>query len=448
MSLMCLGSNLAWCAGSSIFKCLGINKIFKSSIATRVAYAGLLLCTSIASWLMLTPFAYKKLRLIIGEGSIFDPNGQCKDGHCYGILAIYRICFASSTLHLILSVMMIGVTNSKQIRGKIQNGFWGPKMILWLVATILTFFISNGFFIFWSRYVAFVGSALFMLIQLIILIDFSYSWVENLIDNYENTDDKRYMYVLIISTFGMLIGAIALTIAMYVIFGKSGCSLNKVFISLNLFLCFLITGISILPEVQYANPQSGIAQAAMIVIYATYNICSAISSEPDDDNLHCNPFNKKTQITSTLLGVLFTFISIAYSTTRAAANGIFLGGSDDNDPEVNAPLLNSGNTSENVNLRNRRDEATDDENEFDDDEERNTSYSYAFFHLIFAFAGMYIAMLLTDWNTIKSNNDGLNLVIGQSWSSVWVKIITSWISILLYLWTVVAPIFYPDNFSF
>jgi len=389
---------------------------------------------------MLTPFVYKKLALIIGKGTeFFDTGSDCKDGHCYGMLAIYRICFASSTLHLILSLMMIGVTNSKQIRGKIQNGFWGPKIIIWFVATILTFFIGNGFFIFWSRYIALVGSVLFMLIQLIILIDFSYSWVETFISNYENTDDKRYMYILIVSTFGMLIGAVILTVVMYVIFGKSGCSLNQVFISLNLFLCILITVISILPEVQYANPQSGIAQASMIVIYSTYIVCSAISNEPEDSK-HCNPFNKKTQITSTLLGVLFTFISIAYSTTRAAANGIFLGGDDDDD---SAPLLDRSEKLEN---KNDTDSDTED-NDFNDDERRNTTYNYSFFHIIFSFAGMYIAMLLTDWNTISSSDD-FSLIVGQSWSSVWVKIITSWIAILLYLWTVVAPIFYPDNFSF
>jgi len=441
MSLLCIGSNLAWCAGSATCKLLGLNKIFKSSIATRVAYAAMLLCTSIASWLMLTPFASKKLAFIIGKGSqFFDTDENCKDGKCYSILAIYRICFASSTLHLIFSLMMIGVNNSREILGKVQNGFWGPKIIVWLVSTILTFFISNGFFIFWSRYIAIVGAVLFMLIQLIILIDFSYSWVETFISNYENYDDKRYMYVLIISTFGMLIGAIVLTIIMYNIFGKSGCSLNQVFISLNLFLCILITGVSILPEVQYANPQSGIAQASIIVIYATYIVCSAISNEPDDAK-HCNPFNKKTQITSIILGVFFTFISIAYSTTRAAANGIFLGGGDD----VNEPLLGSN---EKLELKSGDNSDSDSEdNNFNDDERKSTVYNYSFFHLIFGLAGMYIAMLLTDWNTISSSND-FTLIIGQSWSSVWVKVITSWIAILLYLWTVVAPIFYPDNYSF
>jgi len=38
--------------------------------------------------------------------------------------------------------------------------------------------------------------------------------------------------------------------------------------------------------------------------------------------------------------------------------------------------------------------------------------------------------------------NGFNLIVGQSWSSVWVKIITGWLAILLYLWTVVAPVCY------
>jgi len=205
----------------------------------------------------------------------------------------------------------------------------------------------------------------------------------------------------------------------------------------NFVLCILITVISILPEVQYANPQSGIAQASTIVIYATYIVCSAISNEPEDA-LHCNPFNKGTQITSTLLGVLFTFISIAYSTTRAAANGIFLGDMDD---EVNVPLIGESDRTRSG------DDGSDDEDKYDDDEENHTAYNYSFFHLIFALAGTYIAMLLTDWNTMKFTN-GINLIVGQSWSSVWVKIITGWLAILLYLWTVVAPIFFPDNFSY
>ncbi|ORX50272.1 TMS membrane protein/tumor differentially expressed protein [Piromyces finnis] len=441
MTLLCSGSNLVCCAGCTFLKCLGINKTFKSSVATRIAYAGMLLFTSIASWLMLVPYINKKLGLIIGEGSLF--NSECKNGNCYGILAIYRICFASSTLHLILSILMIGVTNSKNIRGKIQNGFWGPKMIIWFLSIVLSFFVHNDFFIFWSKYIAIFGSVLFMLIQLVILIDFSYSWVELLIDNYENTDDKKYMYFLIIATFSMLIGAVILTIVMYVIFGKSGCSLNKVFISINLVLCILITIISILPEVQYANPQSGIAQASIIVIYSTYIVCSAISNEPDD-NLHCNPFNKKTQFTATLLGVLFTFISIAYSTTTAAVkNGLFI--NEYNDDSENVPLLKS----DNINLNSKGSDNDNEENEFSDDEKNNTTYNYSFFHLIFALAGMYIAMLLTDWSTIKETSDyEFKLVVGQSWFSVWVKIITSWLAILLYLWTVVAPIFFPDNFSF
>jgi len=102
----------------------------------------------------------------------------------------------------------------------------------------------------------------------------------------------------------------------------------------------------------------------MIVIYSTYIVCSAISNEPEDSE-HCNPFNKKTQVTSTLLGVLFTFISIAYSTTRAAANGIFLGGDDDD----YAPLLD-------------RSEKLENKNDNESDSEDNVNYiNYLFIYL-------------------------------------------------------------------
>lgn len=106
-----------------------------------------------------------------------------------------------------------------------------------------------------------------LLLIIINLFTYLYILLKKKSDNYENTDDKRYMYVLIISTITMLVGAVALTIVMYVIFGKSGCSLNKVFISVNFVLCILITIISILPEVQYANPQVN-----LFLKYIYYNL--------------------------------------------------------------------------------------------------------------------------------------------------------------------------------
>jgi hypothetical protein len=59
------------------------------------------------------------------------------------------------------------------------------------------------------------------------------------------------------------------------------------------------------------------------------------------------------------------------------------------------------------------------------------------FHIILAMAMLYMAMLLTDWGA------------GSSGSAVamWVKIVTSWVTILLYGWSLVAPLVFPERFQ-
>lgn len=89
-------------------------------------------------------------------------------------------------------------------------------------------------------------------------------------------------------------------------------------------------------------------------------------------------------------------------------------------------------------------------NEDFDDEQDACAYNYSFFHLVFAVASMYVAMLLTNWDQIKAGAGGGDdgpLTIGRSWEAVWVKMITSWIAVLMYLWTLVAPILLPDRFD-
>jgi hypothetical protein len=90
----------------------------------------------------------------------------------------------------------------------------------------------------------------------------------------------------------------------------------------------------------------------------------------------------------------------------------------------------------------------DDDESYDtrDDEKNGCQYNYAFFHVIFAIAAMYISMVLTNWNTFtESEGEGL-ILIGQSWPAVWVKIVSSWICYGLYGFSLLAPIIFPDRF--
>ena len=62
---------------------------------------------------------------------------------------------------------------------------------------------------------------------------------------------------------------------------------------------------------------------------------------------------------------------------------------------------------------------------------------------------LYMAMLLTDWGTgsSKSPTDASGVVQSSSTGAtqMWVKIISQWVAILLYTWTLIAPRMCPDR---
>lgn len=74
-------------------------------------------------------------------------------------------------------------------------------------------------------------------------------------------------------------------------------------------------------------------------------------------------------------------------------------------------------------------------------EARPVTYSYSFFHLIFALASMYSGMLLTSWTNTSESSDSIDV----GWTSVWVRICTEWATAALYIWTLVAPLIFPDR---
>lgn len=104
---------------------------------------------------------------------------------------------------------------------------------------------------------------------------------------------------------------------MYGFFASDGCTLNRFFITFNWILCLLITLLCVHPAIQEANPKSGLAQASMVSAYCTYLVMSAVGNHT---HASCNPLHKggATKTTTVVLGGIFTFLAIAYSTTRAA----------------------------------------------------------------------------------------------------------------------------------
>ncbi|CAO1625093.1 unnamed protein product [Parajaminaea phylloscopi] len=516
LATSCLGGLAFFCtstAASAFFKSCNC----QSSIATRVGFALIFCLDAALAWLSLNRFIMDKLESWTWNWLKMDC--ETDKGRCYGVLAVHRITFALALFHFLLGLSLIGVKDTRTHRAAIQNGWWGPKLLAWALLVVLAFFIPNGFFAFWANWISLIFATIFILIGLVLLVDFAHSWSETCLDRWEETDSNLWKFTLIGSTAGMYLVVVVATSLLYAYFAASGCSLNITVITLNLFFVIALTALCISPMVQEANPRSGLAQSSMVAAYCTYLIASAVMNRDDE---HCNPITRgrgtNAKTTTVVLGAVFTFLAIAYSTSRAATQSgklvgkgagrktgpIALGDGNSTHgsigPSSYGPLATTSASggavttqqpSKKDSLRiqalmaaveagaipaSALDEESDDDDDDDDgderyrggsgagaaDDERNgTRYNYALFHAVFAAAICYTAMLLTDWRWVRLEDadqhhgrggedlDGAPVVfIGRSVTAMWMRIVSSWICVAFYAWSLLAPVLLPDRFGY
>lgn len=455
----------ASCCGAAACSafCSSIGGTFSSAIMTRLTYALLLLINSLLSWIVMAPFFIHKLEKM----SFGYINNRCgPDGkECISFASVHRINFALGTLHLVLAALLVRVKSTANPRAVIQNGAWKLKILAWLALIVINFVvIPDDFFVFYGNHIAIIFSTIFIGIGLVLLVDFAHAWAEKCLERIELeelTGEDEYnagfwKKLLVGGTLAMYVCSITLTVVMYVYFAGSGCSMNQTAITINLVLSLAVSMISINLNVQELNPNAGLAQASMVVFYCTYLVLSAVVSEPDDKM--CNPLvrSRGTRTLSVILGALFTFVALAYTTTRAANSTFF-------DSESPAAALVTSQPSERNQMRYQAikqavDEGSlpesalnqldlyDDEDHGGPDEERLlVQYNYSLFHIIFFLATQYISTLLTI--NVTQDDVGDFIPVGRTYFSSWIKIVSSWVCFALYGWSLVAPMLWPDRFS-
>lgn len=175
-----------------------------------------------------------------------------------GYLAVYRVGFAMLIFFMAMATMMVGVRSSRDHRAAIQNGFWGLKFIVLIGIAIGAFFIKDGAFGSWMMWIGMIGGFAFILIQLVLIIDFAHNWADVWVGNYEETQSRGWFTALMAATAIQYILALIGIILLYTYYTLSNdCALNKFFISFNMILCIAVSVLSITPRVQEAQPRSG-----------------------------------------------------------------------------------------------------------------------------------------------------------------------------------------------
>lgn len=319
------------------------------------------------------------------------------DGNCLNNQAIYRISFGTFLFFLIMGIATyLPSTDANAI----HLDWWIFKLIGYPALIAVGFLIPNGFFDVYAE-VARVVSGLFLLLQVIILIDFAHDAHEYLThanedggaDNMTGTDRMLYLGFASICVGSAVIGSILL----YVFYPP--CTQNIMFISISLIVGLLLFCTSVSDKVDV-----GILPPAVVFLYGVWLTFTALMSIPNET---CN-LPESDGWFQLILSTVVTIVSVTYVSGQTAtkAPGVLSGGPccKQEDEEHPRPL-------------------------------------YWFFHWTLAIASLYVAMMLTNWGVQNENGS----VTQRSWANVWLKVVPGWLTYLLFFWTLVAPICCPNR---
>jgi hypothetical protein len=279
-------------------------------------------------------------------------------------------------------------------------------------------------------WIARVGACFFVLIQQIILVDVAYNWNESWIEKADKaeTDEgtgkgKKWLGAILFSCFVLFAGSFAGIIILFVHFG--GCSSNDAFISITLVGSILVT------VVQLTMSDTGsLLTSASMTAYVTYLCGAAVSKNP---NPVCNPKLGQTSAGNIVLGMLFVFISLMWT---GLSNTNRLGGPVNEDHEASLTDAEEARPVGGVVVNNEDTEAADTASP--------KSFNNAWrLNAVLALVCCWYAMTLTGWGSIENRGDVSNPDAGAV--SMWMLIVSQWIALLLYLWTLIAPRLFPDR---
>ncbi|XP_075318398.1 serine incorporator 1 [Odontesthes bonariensis] len=436
----------------------------KNSRVTRIIYAIVLLLGTIVACIMLSPGVENQLKRIPGfcvdgqDSSIPDLQAYLNCEMFVGYKAVYRVCFGMGMWFLGFSILMMNIKTSRDPRASIHHGFWFFKFVALAAVTVGAFHIPDGPFTHTCFVIGSCGAFFFILIQLVLLVDFVHSWNQSWVEKMENGNSTGwYAALLAIMILNYIISFTAVVLFFLFYTKPDGCFLNKFFVSFNILFCIVASVVSVLHKVQESQPRSGLLQSSFITLYTMFLTWSAMTNEPDQN---CNPSlitifqqiasptvtpleieNQTTVViigteepiltspylkwwdAQTILGLIIFVLCILYSSIRSSNTSQV--------SKLTVAFKDSTILAEGGNSTDQSEEAT---GQVENSEQDTVQYSYSFFHFMLFLASLYIMMALTNWYSPDAD-----YTVTSKWPTVWVKITSSWLCLALYIWTLVAP---------
>uniref|UniRef100_A0A7R9X0V1 Serine incorporator n=2 Tax=Craspedostauros australis TaxID=1486917 RepID=A0A7R9X0V1_9STRA len=371
---------------------------------------------------------------------------------CAGQAGVYRSAF-SSTLFFILAAIGVACKPSA------NREAWIAKYTLFFFLELLMCFIPNEpLFLDVYLNIGRVGAALFIFIQQVILVDLAFNWNDSWVERSNKAEaeevgsGRNWLIAIVVSAAMMFITSFVGWGLMIHYF--AGCPDNNAFIAITIVLCVIITG------AQLSGGEGSLLASSLITLYATSLCYSAVSKNPDRD---CNPFLGEDDFLGIFIGVGFTVVALGYAGWSFTADQTFNRDSQDEIENSNFDYRKKTETTNPDGERkvtgvvtygaNNEDAGGDEESPSggqnrsgsagDEEAVPNTFSNSWRLNVILAIVSCWFAMSLTGWGAIKSGGTAANPQVGDV--SMWMIIVSQWLVLLMYLWTLIAPRVFPDR---
>ncbi|XP_078348039.1 putative serine incorporator [Oculina patagonica] len=409
----------------------------------RLIYIGFILFGVLMSTLTFIP-AFRRF-FVVHSNYCSRNTSQGKCDILVGHILLYRFYIGMILFFLILAIINCQLTVFSTFSHWLENGFWFIKFHLFCLSILLSLLIPEGHLSNAVMHVGWIGSFIVMIIQLVLIIDlaktFNAYWVERM--ELSTRPNAWYLSMLLVTSLLYTL-SLSFVVYFYATYAVSmrDCRTNLIFITAVVVLCIIASLLSIHPKVR----ETGLLQAGIVTSYSVYFAWTCMLHYPYSA---CNPtwsilvvteFNFHLQF-NMIFDLFVTFALLVYDIVRV--------------PSVQHLLAT-------INLMDccmfQSQVENNPESPAEDDERPLVASNYLMFYLFLILICLHLLMTISNFYTPEGIVGTEDEVVESEYKLIdmdqYVKSLSQWVAsclkmivcvvfLLMYMWTILAPVILP-----
>jgi len=373
---------------------------------------------------------------------------------CAGNAGVYRPTFLSTLYFLVNAV-------ATRFMPTLNREAWPSKYALYCIGLLVSVFMPNGpMFTGFYLVLARIGAALFVVLQQVILIDVAYNWNDDWVERANESDrlsfgsGSGWLHAIVGVCATLYVACITSISLMYKHYtgGKDedgedlgSCAGNTWVITMTLLGILGVTALQLL-----GTSEGSLLTSGVISLYAVYLCFTIVSKNPLQ---HCNPRLGVNDVWGISIGLMLTTVSLIWTGWSWSAEPRLMNAESLSSAKAVVPTSTSnGDVAAALDLEvplvdGEAAATTGAVTSAAPARESESLKELWKLNVVLALISCYVAMILTGWGTIdaidEETHNAANPTVGRV--NMAILGVSQWFALILYAWTLVAPILFPDR---